>query len=127
MVVGEKVFNLVKRHVVSVRRGAESSSDKVAGAVTGNYGLEFWEVLRVQLVVLHEVRCRFRVGIRAQHPHDFFFKYGLVVDHQFGGGDALVVDEVQNELEDIKLVKKPKLGYYDSCLGKLSIFYILLG
>ena len=89
MIVRKQVLNLVQWHVVGMGWGTESSTDKVAGAVTGNDGLKFWEVFRVQLVVLDEVSCGLGVGIGTEHSDDLLLQPGLVVYHEFGGGDPL--------------------------------------
>lgn len=96
MVVGEKILNLVEWHVVGVAGRAEGPADEVAGAVAGNDGLELRKVLRIELVVLDEVGGSLCVGVGAEHADDLLLERRLVVDHEFGGRDALAVHQVQD-------------------------------
>ena len=46
----------------------------------------------------------------AEHADHFIFDVRLIVDQQFGGWNPLWVYEVHNQLQNVKLFIKPKLG-----------------
>jgi len=126
VVVSEEVLNLVQGHVVGVGRGTEGSPNKIAGAISRDDSLQLWEVLWVQFVVFDEVGGGLSVSVRGEHADYLLLQERLVVDHQFGGGDPLRVDQVENQLQNVKFIEESELGYYDRSFSEFGVLQILL-
>lgn len=125
-VVCEEVLDLMEGHVVSVRRGSESATDKIARAIARDNRLQLREVLGVELVVFYEVCGRLGVRVRRQHADSFFFQEGLIVNQQLGRWNSLRINQVQNQLQDVEFLEEAEFGYDYGSLSKFSVCYVVL-
>lgn len=108
-VAREEVLDLVQGHVLGVARRLERTLDEVVRAGDGDQILQFGEVVWVQLVVFDQLSGRFSVLGPRESSDQALFEIGYDLNEHLRLLHFVDVDEVNAELENVKLVVKAEL------------------
>lgn len=108
-VAREEVFNLVQRHVLRVAWRLKGAFDEVVGACNGYEILQLGEVIRVELVVFDQLCSNFCVLGPGKTTNQTLFEVGHILDEHFSLLHLVDVNEIDAELQYVKLVVEAKL------------------
>ena len=92
-------------------RCSKRFTDEVARTIAGNDCLQLREVFWIEFVVFDKIGSCFGVSICAEHTHNILFQLWLVVNQELGSWNTILVNQIKDQLQQVKLFKESKFGY----------------